>query len=133
MATEYPKLPPGTISALAEAGRTVLDPEDPFEETLIEVVHTHRRKGEDYARDGSPFSNFEFCASAVGITASESALHMVALKIARLGALKANGRTKDPRNEPVNDSYLDCAVYAVLALAIRRHPDGRVRKQHIQS
>ena len=131
MATEYPKLPPGTISALAEAGRTVLDPEDPFEETLIEIVHMRRRKRVDYEHDNEPWSNFTFCAHAVGITAAESALHMVALKMSRLAALKANGR--GPKNESVNDSYLDCAVYAVLALAIRRHPDGRVRKQHIQS
>ena len=132
--TNAPKtLPPGTISSLAESGRIVLNPEDPFEAALVEIVLTNRRKRADYAHDGSPFSNFEFTGGVVGITASEAAIFNVAQKLARLSALKANGRTKDPRNEAVDDTYLDLAVYGVIAYAIRQYPNGRVRPPRIES
>jgi hypothetical protein len=138
--TKTPGVPPGTISALAEAGnalaeagRIYLDADDPFEAALVEIVLTNRRKRADYALDGSPWSNFDFTAGVVGITAAEAAIHNVAQKLARLAALKANGRTKDPKNEGVNDTYLDLAVYGVIAYAIRKYPNGRVRTPHIQA
>lgn len=107
-------------------GNTVLDTEDPFEAALIDLVDMHRRKNADYAH-GSTWSNFDFTAGVLGITAQEAALHNVAQKIARLAALKANGRTANPNNESVKDTYLDLAVYAIITYAIGCYPDGRVR------
>jgi hypothetical protein len=96
-----------------------LDPNDPFECVLRKIVLTNRKKREDYAQDGNPFSNFEDTA---WITASGlpewSALFNVAQKLSRLKSLCSNGRLNDPRNESVADTYLDLAVYAVIAHAI---------------
>jgi len=106
-----------------------LNPEDPFERVLIDMVAMNRRKRRDYALDGSPFSNFDTTAAAMGMPgfgAVESAIFNVNQKLARLRSLRANGRLDDTANETVDDTYLDLAIYACIALAISRYPEGKV-------
>jgi hypothetical protein len=101
----------------------ILDRSDPFEACLIDMVVTARKKRADYAKDGNPFSNFEETSSATGIsgfTREDAAMFNCTQKQARLRALKANGRTTDPKNESVYDTKLDFAVYAVLLLAMAK-------------
>jgi hypothetical protein len=96
-----------------------LDPRDPFDRALIPMVLTNRAKRRDYAEDGSPFTNFERTADFAGFEAIWlSALFNCAQKLARITALRKNGRLDDPSNEAVEDTLLDNAVYAVIALAI---------------
>jgi hypothetical protein len=100
-----------------------LDPADPFDSALIPIVEMHRKKRKDYAKDGSPFDNFETSSSLIGLEGfgpTESALFNVTQKLARLKSLRQNGRMDDPQNEAVADTYLDLAVYGVLAYAIHR-------------
>lgn len=103
--------------------RIELDPKDPFECVLIDIVDTNRRKRKDYAADGDPFSNFTLTSELLGLDgfdAVESALFNVCQKLARLKALRMNGRMDNPENESVADTYLDLAVYAVITYAIYR-------------
>lgn len=107
-----------------------LDADDPFENVLIDIVKTNRKKRKDYALDGSPFSNFEDTADGLGMPGFlpvDSAMFNVLQKLARLRSLRKNGRLGDPANESVTDTYLDLAVYAVIMYAIHRFPDGQVR------
>lgn len=107
----------------------VLNPDDPFERVLIDMVATNRRKRADYAVDGSPWSNFDDTANALGIdgfTPVDSVNFNIEQKSARLRSLRKNGRMTDPRNESVTDTYLDRAVYAVIALAMHTYPTGKV-------
>lgn len=113
-------------SNLADRGPFILDEHDPFEAVMIKMIQMNRRKRQDYALDGDPWSSFEFTADAVGISATDSAVHNAAQKIGRLAALRANGRLDEPANEAVDDTYLDLAVYAVIALAIHTYPRGKV-------
>lgn len=115
-----------SATAWSAAGQVVLDERDPFEAALIKIVTTNRRKRRDYAVDGSPWSSFEFTAGVLGLPAVDAAVHNVAQKLGRLSALRANGRSDEPANETVDDTYLDLAVYAVIALAIRTYPHGKV-------
>jgi hypothetical protein len=106
-----------------------LNPEDPFERVLVDMVAMNRRKRRDYALDGSPFSNFDTSSAALGLDGFgpvESAVFNVAQKMARLRSLRANGRMNDTSNETVDDTYLDLAIYACIALAISRYPEGKV-------
>lgn len=103
-----------------------LNPDDPFEAVLVDIVTTNRRKRADYAVDGSPWSNFEFTAGVLNLPPVDAAVHNVAQKLARLTSLRANGRMADPANEAVTDTYLDMAVYATIAYAIHRYPSGKV-------
>ena len=112
-----------------EPGVVTLDPTDPFEQVLIGMVEVNRRKRADYAVDGSPWSNFDEVSSGMGVDgfdAVASAEHNIRQKLARLTSLRKNGRTKETANEAVADTYLDLAVYSVIALAILTHPNGRV-------
>ena len=107
----------------------VLNPDDPFERVIMDMVATNRRKRADYAVDGSPWSNFDDTANALGIdgfTPVDSVNFNIEQKSARLRSLRKNGRMSDPRNESVTDTYLDRAVYAVIALAMHTYPTGKV-------
>ena len=98
-----------------------LDPTDPFDAALIPIVLTNRRKRKDYAKDGNPFSNFELAAGMLGIDGfgpAEAALFNQCQKLARIAALRANGRMNDTANESVLDTYLDNAVYGIILYAI---------------
>lgn len=98
-----------------------LDPNDPFDAALIPIVETNRRKRADYAKDGDPFSNFKTTSTMLGVDGfgpAEGAYFNVLQKVARLQSLRANGRMHDTRNESVNDTYLDLAVYAIILYAI---------------
>jgi hypothetical protein len=100
---------------------TILDPNDPFDAALIPIVETNRRKRKDYAADGDPFSNFKATAGGLGLDGfgpTEAAIFNVLQKLARLQSLRTNGRLHDTANEAVIDTYLDLAVYSIIAYAI---------------
>lgn len=89
---------------------------DAIEVALDEIKKTFERKSSDYAEDDDWASNFKLAASTTGGTPVEVVDTLIAVKNARLVALRANGRA--PTNETVRDTYLDRAVYAIIALAL---------------
>lgn len=108
-----------------KAGRAkiALDPNDPFESVLIDIVAMNRKKRADYANDSDIFSNFRDTASMLGMpgfSERESALFLILVKIARIKSLRANGRMDNPSNESVADTVLDLAVYSVIYLALSK-------------
>jgi hypothetical protein len=115
------RVSPGrSIVEVKESGDVLLDPGDPFESAIIEMVRVNRAKRKDYALDKDMFSNFDSAASLIGIPnfgVAESILHLVGIKIARLHALRANGRMDNPENESIYDTYLDLAVYIAILFA----------------
>lgn len=99
------------------AKKIELDPKDAFDRLLIPMVETNRKKRADYANDDNIFANFDKNAATMaleGYTALEDCLSMVSRKLGRI----TNLRGRDPSNESVLDSYLDLAVYAVLAYGL---------------
>lgn len=103
------------------AGSIVLRSDDPFDAALIPIVETNRRKRRDYARDESPFSNFDATAESFGMEGfgrKEAVLFNILQKLARIKALRANGRLDDTSNETVADTYLDLAVYSCILYAM---------------
>lgn len=113
--------PLGFFPASWNSNAVTLNADDPFESVLIDIVETNRRKRADYAEDGSPFSNFVTTAELLGVPgfdALEASLFNVCQKLARLKALRINGRMNNPANESVSDTYLDLAVYAIITYAI---------------
>lgn len=95
-----------------------LDRSDPFEGALIRIAEMNRRKRADYAREDDIFSNFRFTAGLFGLAVEEAAMFNVAQKLARISTLRV--KAEGPQNESVEDTYLDLAVYAVIAYAIYR-------------
>lgn len=93
-----------------------LDPQDPFESVVIELVDLNRVKRADYASDTNIFKNFERVVEMLGLegySVSEDILAMVCRKVQRI----VNLRGRAPTNESVQDSWKDLAVYAMLGYA----------------
>ena len=98
-----------------------LNPDDPFDKVVINMVEMNRKKRNDYAADSDPFSNFRDTADDFGMAGfgpAESAQILLLTKVARLKSLRLNGRMDNPSNESVLDTYLDLAMYATILLAL---------------
>lgn len=106
---------------------TTLDPNDPFDKVVIDMVNMNRKKRRDYAADSDPFSNFRDTARNMaleGFGPAEAAYTLLLTKVSRLRSLRANGRMEDTANESVLDTYLDLSVYAVILLALVKEQSG---------
>jgi hypothetical protein len=97
-----------------------LNPDDPFEAVLIKAAETHRAKGADYAGDDHPNQNFYDAAYQLGGTGGHSVETLIATKQARLRVLlpKLWKGSDGPRNEGIEDTLLDRAVYSIIAVTI---------------
>lgn len=100
-----------------------LNLDDPFEGPVADIVELNRRKRSDYASEDDIFINFRRSASMMsveGFDYQEAILFNITQKIARLQALREQGKLHDPSNESVEDTYKDIAVYAVLLYASQK-------------
>lgn len=91
-----------------------LNPADPFEANILDMVALNRRKRADYALDTDAWSNFRQTAELFGggMKPSDAVRFNICQKIVRLRALAENGRK--PQNESVVDTANDLAVYSVI-------------------
>ena len=99
-----------------------LNPDDPFEAVLIDMVKMNRRKRKDYAGDGNPWQNFYDSAYQLGQTAGHSVETLIGTKQARLRVLLPNfwNDGPEPNNESIEDSLIDRAVYSTISVSIWR-------------
>jgi len=86
-----------------------------FNDVLALMLQTHDRKNHDYATDKNPFSNFEAAAQFAGVSVQTVFDVLLGVKQARLAELTST--TKEPNYESIEDTRLDRAVYAALAVA----------------
>ncbi len=91
-----------------------------FEAVIREVLEMHRRKGADYGTDDDFFANVSASANW-GIDPWVGAMMRVSDKVARLQSA-AKGSTL--KNEGIEDSLLDIATYAVIAVCLFRRKTG---------
>lgn len=78
------------------------------------INEIHDRKNQDYAQEGNPFSNFERMSTIAewfNDPVHKSFVSLIGVKLARLAEL-LNGKT--PKNESIDDSFLDLCTYCVL-------------------
>lgn len=92
-----------------------IDPNDPFERVLAEVLDLNRRKRADYT-SGDRWSNFKAAARQVNQPAGVGLEVLLATKQDRFRNLLVAG--KEPNNEAIRDTVLDRAVYALIGLAM---------------
>ena len=85
-----------------------------FHDILQAVGELHDRKQKDYGRGDDPFANVR-ATEAWGIPAWVGAMIRANDKIVRLQSFQQNGTLA---NEGVEDSLLDIAVYAIIALVL---------------
>lgn len=88
-----------------------------FEQALDRIRDMHRKKAHDYTDNGE-FDNFIESAQAAGIETYQAIENLIATKEARIRVIRRNMKSgKDVSNEPLLDSYLDRAVYALISYA----------------
>lgn len=95
-------------------------PRNPAYVSLIhKMLETHEIKSHDYADDNNPFSNFEFAAQiAKGFNDEVDKVFatLIGVKLARLQQL-LNG--KSPKNESIDDTFLDQTNYSAIWASYR--------------
>lgn len=89
---------------------------DPFSDVLAELQTMHDRKGADYGRTQDPYSNVRG-SEDFGIPGWVGAMVRANDKMRRLQKA-ASGSTL--RNEGIEDSLIDLAVYAIIGLILFR-------------
>lgn len=96
-----------------------------FYELLEKCAKLHSKKAADYSQEGNPFSNFERSAvisSWFNNDIDKVYIVLISIKLARLAEL-LNG--KEPKNESIEDSFIDLINYCALWAAKRNeHPSA---------
>jgi hypothetical protein len=85
-----------------------------FHQLLDEIGELHDRKQADYGREDDPFANIR-ASTEWGVPSWVGAMVRLTDKVRRLQAV-AHG--SELRNEGVEDSLQDIAVYALIALVM---------------
>ena len=91
-----------------------LDPLDKFDFLLVELRELHNRKKSDYSNPKDRFSNFRIAGEYAGIPTEKTFEVLLGVKQARLIELNQPGR--EIKNESIEDTLMDRAVYSILAL-----------------
>ncbi len=85
-----------------------------FLELLEKVKSTHESKSHDYSKNDNVFSNFEYAAKvseAFTDPVDRVFATLIGVKLARLAELLSG---KTPKNESVDDSFLDGTCYFAI-------------------
>jgi len=90
--------------------------QDPFDRVVEEIIGLNRRKRADYTGNQDPWENFKDSSRQVGQAPGLSVEVLIGTKQSRLRQLLQPGR--EPNNESIRDTFLDRAVYAIIALAM---------------
>jgi hypothetical protein len=88
-----------------------------FIRAIDQIMEMHKRKASDYT-DSGEFDNFIESAQSAGIETYQAIENLIGTKEARIRVLRKKAREGyDASNEPLIDSYLDRAVYAIISYA----------------
>lgn len=104
----------GDARALPESKRREGDPR--FLALLDDIEALHAAKQADYGRDADPFANVR-ASEEWGVSPWVGALIRATDKVRRLQTFATKGTL---RNEGVEDSLMDLAVYALISLILFR-------------
>lgn len=96
-----------------------LDPADPFDSVIIEMIRTNRKKRADYAGEDWWTQNFYDTAYQTGTTAGIACENHISTKQSRLRTLFKSLK-RAPKNETIEDTLMDRAVYSVISVGLWR-------------
>lgn len=106
---------------MAESGNVVLkatktaNNADPnFKAVLDQLWELHQRKGTDYGRDGDPYANIRQY-ERLGIDPWVQCVGDIMENLGRVESFIKNGSL---RNDPIENSLLDIASYAIIAYVL---------------
>ena len=91
-----------------------------FQDIIDEIVFLHDKKRKDYGQDNDPYANIRAGSKFIGVPDVVGCLMRMNDKMFRLSAW-CHGSTMV--NESVEDSLIDLAVYAIIALDLIREEE----------
>jgi hypothetical protein len=89
-----------------------------FYNLLMQIAELHARKNADYAKTTDPLSNLRQC-EAFGIPAWKGVLIRITDKFSRVTQL-GSGKEAQVKDESIEDTLMDMAVYSLLAIVLLR-------------
>ena len=98
-----------------------------FYDLLQKMADLHSRKNHDYAGDSDPLRNFRK-SLALGVTPFAGVMVRLSDKWSRLESFMQQG-ILEVKEESVEDTLLDNAVYSLLAILLYREEKDEDRKQ----
>lgn len=103
--------------------------EELFDSLTAKMKKIMMSKGNDYAGQ-SRLNNFHVAGQVAGSDAQGNCLNLIGTKVARLGSLFNQRRqgSSAPMNEPIKDSILDLANYALLLYMIEHEAEQEFAK-----
>jgi len=96
--------------------------EEFYSEIFEEIKELHKKKGADYGIKSDPFANLRGVAN-LGISPWIGVFIRILDKIFRIQSFIKNQKLE---NESIEDSFIDLANYAMLALALYREENQNV-------
>jgi predicted nucleotide modification protein, DUF1599 family len=98
-----------------------------FHELLNEMRRIHNAKNADYG-DGKQLGNFQE-AEGFGVSAFQGVLIRISDKYSRIKSLsKKDNMAGEVRDESIEDTLIDLANYAILAIVVRRESKGQLTR-----
>jgi len=97
-------------------------PSPKFHQVVQEMLALHDRKNNDYGADADPFANFR-AAETWGVPAWKHVYLRIEEKLQRLRQFSLKGELA---NESADDSVLDIAVLAAIAVVLFREANEKV-------
>lgn len=97
------------------------DPSSYIEDSVKHLAEILVGKNDDYTAGQGEFFNFEKAAEIAGITTLHAITSQIGIKVTRIQSLMKGG---GEANEPLVDSYLDLAGYAIIAHAYLKSIEG---------
>jgi hypothetical protein len=93
-----------------------------FYELLEKIAQLHSDKNHDYAGEDNPLRNFYKCEQ-MGVDAFTGVMVRLSDKWSRLESFMKQGRL-NVKDESIEDTLMDNAVYSLLAIIIRQEERG---------
>lgn len=103
---------------------------DKFIEALDEIKALHLRKTLDYGQDDDALSNIRSSSDVINVSPWAGCVLRISDKMHRLKAFFRRGRVEF---DGVEDTLLDIAAYAVIALVLHREEKIRCQESHCPS
>lgn len=95
-----------------------------YYELLADMAELHSRKNHDYAGSGSPLRNF-YKSKEMGVSPFTGVMVRLSDKWSRIESFMKQG-ILEVKNESVEDTLLDNAVYSLLAILLLREEKKNV-------
>ena len=93
-----------------------------FNDLLNQIKEIHANKNHDYANNEDSLSNLKLCKTLLGIPSWIGTIVRILDKVSRVAEFARKGELK-VKSEGIRDTFIDLAVYSLLAVILMEEED----------